>query len=73
MIIIRNNKIRKKLKAAFKRSGLTQSELAHKSGVPQHRISQYLADKRGMSSDNVKCLCGVLGLHLILKIDVANK
>jgi len=71
MTIIDEEKLRKKI--AKKASSFSQGDLSQKSGIAQNRISEYLSGKRAMSLDNLKLLCGALGLKLIFNVDVKAK
>ena len=52
-----------KIRAAIARSGLSQYALADKSGVPQSRISGFLAGG-SLRLENAEALCKVVGLDL---------
>ncbi len=58
----------KRLKAAFEASGLSQAELARRTGVSQASISMFLSGTRdGLDYATFEKLCEALGLDLTVK------
>lgn len=57
--------IRKAMRSALDKSGMTQSELAQRAGVKQATVSRYLNGERGKNDEYVKVL---EALNLELKV-----
>lgn len=54
------DQIRGRLQEAIKQSGMTQTELAKKTGVIQQSIAQYLSGRAMPALDTFANLCAVL-------------
>ncbi len=67
--------IRKRLQEAIKQSGMTQTELAKRTGVIQQSIAQYLSGRAMPAIDTFANLCAVLDVDPadILCIDEYGK
>lgn len=57
-----NDHIRAKLISAIRYSGLTQSEIAKRTGIIQSSIAQYLSGRAMPAVDTLANLCEVLDL-----------
>lgn len=57
-----NDQIRAKLISAIRYSGLTQSEIAKRTGIIQSSIAQYLSGRAMPAVDTLANLCEVLDL-----------
>ncbi len=60
--MVTNEQIRIKLISAIRNSGLTQSEIAKRTGVIQSSIAQYLSGRAMPAVDTLANLCEVLDL-----------
>lgn len=60
--MITNEQIRAKLVAAIKSSGMTQTEIAKRTGVIQQAIAQYISGRAMPAVDTLANLCDVLDL-----------
>ena len=54
------DQIRERLQEAIRQSGMTQTELAKKTGVIQQSIAQYLSGRAMPALDTFANLCAVL-------------
>lgn len=54
------NEIQIRLAEALKQSGLTQTEIAHKLGIKQPTVGQYLSGRAMPALDTFANLCAVL-------------
>lgn len=54
------DQIRRRLQEAIRQSGMTQTELAKKTGVIQQSIAQYLSGRAMPALDTFANLCAVL-------------
>lgn len=52
------------LKEAIRTCGLSQAELARRSGVPQPNISKFLLGKKDFALESAALICDALGLSL---------
>ena len=56
------DKIQTKIKEAIRQSGLTQIELARRSGIKQQTVSAYVHQSKMPSLDTFANLCAVLDI-----------
>jgi transcriptional regulator with XRE-family HTH domain len=49
--------------------GITQAELAERSGVSPTAIAEYEKDKRDLRTDTVRKLCEALGVKVTYSVD----
>ena len=56
--------ISEKLRECITQSGLSQSELARETGIPQPSISRFMTGDRGLRLDAIEALCEYFGLVL---------
>jgi transcriptional regulator with XRE-family HTH domain len=57
-----------KLRAIRALTGMTQADLAAKSGVSPTAIAEYERDKRDLRADTIRKLCEALGVSVTYKI-----
>lgn len=68
-----DNKIRTELEAERKNRGMSQKDLAIKSGIAQNRISEYLSGKKTMKIITVRKIAEALGFDLILTLEKSTE
>ncbi len=61
------------LRRAVERCGQTRYAISKATGVPASVLSRFVADGRGLRSENVDRLCAYLGLVLTAKAGKARK
>lgn len=57
-----------KLRAIRALVGITQAELAEKSGVSPTAIAEYERDKRDLRADTIRKLCDALGVSVTYRV-----
>jgi transcriptional regulator with XRE-family HTH domain len=58
-----------KLRAIRSLRGITQAQLAEKSGVSPTAIAEYERDKRDLRADTIRKLCEALGVTVTYTVD----
>jgi transcriptional regulator with XRE-family HTH domain len=57
-----------KLRAIRALTGITQAELAERSGVSPTAIAEYERDKRDLRADTIRKLCEALGVSVTYRV-----
>lgn len=61
------------LRQAVETCGQTRYAIGKATGIPASVLSRFVADHRGLRSENIDRLCAYLGLVLTTKPDNARK